>query len=366
MELGLGIFAQVLTENHVFWIIDNNIILIHNAQMSETILENREEIKTVSTTLSISDRVGGFLVRWAFMRNNYKVEPGIYKVGVPNEQSSVFVTANYKLTFDFLRAALHGFSAWILVLDTKGVNVWCAAGKGTFGTKELVSKIETTKLSEIVAHRQLILPQLSATGIAAHEVQKNTGFKVLYGPVSTSDIPAFIKNNFAVSASMRIVKFTLWDRLVLVPIELVHAFLPILLIAGILILIAGIHPTGYSLALAESLQILFGVFMAYLAGALFTPLLLPWVPYRSFSMKGFVVGLVVAIVYVSSYKLSIFNALVWTLLITSVSSFLAMNFTGSSTYTSLSGVKKEMKVAIPLQLVAFILGLIIFIVSSWI
>jgi len=29
-----------------------------------------------------------------------------------------------------------------------------------------------------------------------------------------------------------------------------------------------------------------------------------------------------------------------------------MNFTGSSTYTSLSGVKKEMKTALPLQIVS--------------
>jgi hypothetical protein len=41
-----------------------------------------------------------------------------------------------------------------------------------------------------------------------------------------------------------------------------------------------------------------------------------------------------------------------------------MNFTGSSTYTSLSGVQKEMKVAIPLQISFAALGFILFVLSK--
>ena len=35
------------------------------------------------------------------------------------------------------------------------------------------------------------------------------------------------------------------------------------------------------------------------------------------------------------------EALAWMLIIPAISSYLAMNFTGASTYTSLSGVKKD-------------------------
>jgi acetyl-CoA decarbonylase/synthase complex subunit gamma len=42
-----------------------------------------------------------------------------------------------------------------------------------------------------------------------------------------------------------------------------------------------------------------------------------------------------------------------------------MNFTGSSTYTSLSGVRKEMRRALPVQISSASLGLIIFIVSKF-
>jgi CO dehydrogenase/acetyl-CoA synthase gamma subunit (corrinoid Fe-S protein) len=73
------------------------------------------------------------------------------------------------------------------VLDTQGINVWCAAGKGTFGTDELVHRIEATQLHDVVRHRVLILPQLGAPGVAAHDVKKRSGFTIEYGPVRTAN-----------------------------------------------------------------------------------------------------------------------------------------------------------------------------------
>jgi CO dehydrogenase/acetyl-CoA synthase gamma subunit (corrinoid Fe-S protein) len=95
------------------------------------------KIKKVSTKLEFPDHLGAIMVRWGISRNNYRVNPGLYSFGNPDNTSDVFVTANYKLSFDHLRKNLDGLSGWILVLDTRGVNVWCAAGKGTFGTNEL-------------------------------------------------------------------------------------------------------------------------------------------------------------------------------------------------------------------------------------
>jgi len=79
---------------------------------------------------------------------------------IPVNTLPVLVTANFKMSFDRLRNALPGRDAWILVLDTKGVNVWCAAGKGTFGTSELVARITACGLNQIVSHREVVLPQL--------------------------------------------------------------------------------------------------------------------------------------------------------------------------------------------------------------
>ena len=85
-------------------------------------------------------------------------------MGSPSPDSPVLVSANYKLSFDVLRRSLAGIDAWILVLDTKGINVWCAAGKGTFGTEELLRRIAAVRLGEVVSHRRLVLPQLGAPG----------------------------------------------------------------------------------------------------------------------------------------------------------------------------------------------------------
>lgn len=103
----------------------------------------------ISTKLTPEDIWGTCKVRFGINRMNYKVNPGIYAVGTPNENSPVLVTANYKLTFDSLRKELKGLNLWIMVLDTKGINVWCAAGKGTFGTKELVNRISKVKLLKL-------------------------------------------------------------------------------------------------------------------------------------------------------------------------------------------------------------------------
>ncbi|MCG6550932.1 MAG: hypothetical protein L7F77_01295, partial [Candidatus Magnetominusculus sp. LBB02] len=89
------------------------------------------EIKEVSATLSRNDQWGAVKCRLTSFRNKYTVTPGLYAVGRPSDNSDVFVSANYKLSFDKLRSALPGKDAWILALDTKGINVWCAAGKGT-------------------------------------------------------------------------------------------------------------------------------------------------------------------------------------------------------------------------------------------
>jgi hypothetical protein len=100
----------------------------------------------VSARLGMKDYLGAVMVRMGIRRDAYRVAPGLYAVGHPTSDSDVFVTANYKLSFDTLRKNLDGMDGWILVLDTKGINVWCAAGKKTFGTAELIRQINQTSL----------------------------------------------------------------------------------------------------------------------------------------------------------------------------------------------------------------------------
>lgn len=319
-------------------------------------------VPRVTTELSGKDIIGTWKVRWGIGRMNYKVTPGLYSTGRPDENSPVLVTANYKLTFDSLRKELSDMNLWILVLDTKGVNVWCAAGKGTFGTEELVRRIEVVKLGEIVKHRTLILPQLGATGVAAHEVAKKSGFHVIYGPIRASDIKSFLKAGMKATPEMRTVKFTFLNRLVLTPVDLVYWAKPLIIFFGILFVL---NVLGFGRFGAAEL---IGFFGAVVTGCMITPILLPWIPGRAFSFKGALLGILwtVALILLDGgfAQFGILKAVSYLLLLPSVSAYTAMNFTGSSTYTSPTGVNKEMRIAIPIMLGASILGIIALLADS--
>jgi hypothetical protein len=315
-------------------------------------------ILQVSTALTLHDRIGSWKARWGIGRMNYKIDPGLYCVGTPDNDSPVLVTANYKMSFDSLRRELDSISAWIVVLDTKGINVWCAAGKGTFGTDEIVKRLSVLNLSKIVSHRTIILPQLGAPGVQAHEVQKRSGFKVVYGPVKASDIKEFLSSGMNASMEMRTVKFSFLDRLVLVPMEIVGTIKISFIIFGVLFVLNSI---GFGHFGFTDLYAYVG---SILAGCAVTPLLLPWIPGRAFAFKGWLLGLLWSIAVIllnSSHNFpayALLKALSGLLILPAISGYCAMNFTGCSTYTSLSGVKQEMKTAIPLLITSAGLGIL--------
>jgi len=317
----------------------------------------KEDVKNVSTKLTICDKYGAWKVRWGIGRMNYMVEPGLYSVGTPSQESPVLVSANYKLTFDVLRKNLDGIDCWLLILDTNGVNVWCAAGKGTFGTDELVSRIDIVGLSTVVSHRTLILPQLGAPGVNAHEVSQRTGFTVTFGPIRAEDIHAYIANGYEATKEMRRVKFTLSDRLVLTPMELVPSVKMALPILGALLVTNQFAKNPFG---KKDIAAYAG---AILTGSVITPMLLPYIPGRSFAWKGWLMGLISTAGILGKskgfHKENILMSAGQLLLFPALSSFLALNFTGSTTYTSPSGVKKEMKQALPLIISAGAVGMAI-------
>jgi len=328
----------------------------------------------IGSRLRPRDSWGTFKARWGVGRMHYTVDPGLYALGRPNAESVVLVTANYKMSFDSLRAALPDRAAWILVLDTKGINVWCAAGKGTFGTDELVARIESNGLARAVSHRRLILPQLAAPGVAAHEAKKRSGFRVIYGPIRAEDLPAFMDSGYTATPEMRRKSFTLRERTVLVPVELVSALKTALLIFPAFFLLGGFARRHWLWAncLNDGLFAVSAVLSAIAAGAILSPILLPWLPGRAFATKGLWPGLAAALalaffrIYHGAAGSGPLETAAWFFLVPALSSFLAMNFTGASTYTSLSGVKKEMRRAVPLQIAAGVIGLGLWIAARFV
>lgn len=304
----------------------------------DNVLIEAGKVPRLSTRLTWRDVLGGWKVRWGIGRYSYLVEPGLYAVGEPDGNSQVLVTANYKLTLDALRRELSGLNLWILVIDTKGINVWCAAGKGTFGNYELLKVLNKVKLKQVVSHNRLILPQLGAPGVAAHVIKK-AGFEVVYGPVRAGDIRSFLENGMVKSAEMSEVNFGFADRLVLTPMEFIPdlkyalPFLPVLLIFNL---------GNLGLTLANYVPI----FVSLLVGSVAVPLLLPYIPFRAFSLKGALLGGIWSAVFLRFYDVfqvqdSLMVKAAYVCFMLFVSSYSALQFTGSSTYTSLSGTTKE-------------------------
>jgi acetyl-CoA decarbonylase/synthase complex subunit gamma len=195
--------------------------------------------------------------------------------------------------------------------------------------------------------------------VAAHEVRKRSGFQVVFGPVRAQDIPAFLAGGMKATEEMRRVQFPLSDRLALVPVELVLSARKVLLVAACLFLLSGLGPDGYSAARAAGYGLVNALLFvgACWASLLLGPALLPWLPGRAFSVKGASVGLALIVMgcglgwlWPALYQNSVTVA-AWCLIAQGISSFAVLNFTGSSTFTSPSGARREMRVAVPTQAV---------------
>lgn len=319
-----------------------------------------DTIPQASSELSWADVFGRWMARWGINRMRYQVNPGVYRIGDPQADSPVLVTANYKMTFDIVRSALAGINAYILVLDTKGINVWCAAGKGTFGTDELVHRIDSVGLGVLVDHRKLILPQLGAPGVSAHEVKRRSGFQVIYGPVYAKDIRRFLDLKFKATPDMRRIRFGLADRLALIPMELIPSlkFVPVIFLITLLLNL--LRRTGWNLQfIADALPYL----GAILLGSVVFQILLPWLPTRSFAIKSAFLGLLWALASNHIFHAAGWNAASNIMIIPAMVAYLGLNFTGATTFTSLSGVKKELKIAIPAIIICLIAGIAFKIIS---
>jgi acetyl-CoA decarbonylase/synthase complex subunit gamma len=208
---------------------------------------------------------------------------------------------------------------------------------------------------------------LGAPGVAAHVVKKRSRFRAIYGPIRAEDLPAFLDSGLKATPAMRRKSFTVWERAVVIPIEFVQALRVLLLILPVFLIGGGLAGSGNFAAnvWTHGLFAAAALFTAVFTGAVLTPLLLPYIPGRAFSVKGLLLGVLGALFLFGVWDKEGGGAflgldrLAWLLLIPTLSAFLGMNFTGASTYTSLSGVKKEMGRAVPFEIAGGGIGLIL-------
>jgi NAD-dependent dihydropyrimidine dehydrogenase PreA subunit len=165
-------------------------------------------------------RIGGLLadflsdvLQTALRALPFPVRTGLRKIGNPDRQSPVFVTCNFGLTVRRVTRALRAIDAYLLVANSRGVNVWCAATGGHLTADDVVSVIKTSGINDLVDHRRLVLPQLSATGVERAVIEEKTGWRAVFGPVYAADIPAYLDNHYKKTRRTRTVRFDLPQRL---------------------------------------------------------------------------------------------------------------------------------------------------------
>ncbi|NOZ84026.1 MAG: 4Fe-4S dicluster domain-containing protein [Epsilonproteobacteria bacterium] len=148
----------------------------------------------------------------------FPAKPGLRRAGNPDRLSLVLVTCNFELTVRKVLRTLEcdGIDAWLLVAPTKGINVWCAASGGYFSTDTVVSIIKTSGIENLVDHRDIILPQLSATGINIWALRERTGWKPRFGPVDIKYLAKYLECvGDPFERKYRRIEFPLGDRFVM-------------------------------------------------------------------------------------------------------------------------------------------------------
>lgn len=147
--------------------------------------------------------------------------PGLYTIGRPTADDPVLVTGNFALTVHRLASAVRGkLNAWVLVVDSKGINVWCAAGGGFLHADAIVGALRRSGVGSVVNHHSLVLPQLCANGVDGWRIREETGWGVHWGPARAQDLPAYLQAGRKKTDEMRWVRFPLASRLEMVTVTL--------------------------------------------------------------------------------------------------------------------------------------------------
>jgi ubiquinone/menaquinone biosynthesis C-methylase UbiE len=295
------------------------------------------------------------------------VPPGVYKIGNPNKNSPVLVTANYYWTVNSVYNTLHrdDIDCFLLIIDSDGINVWCAAGGGHFTHTQILEAIQVFDLKDFIDHTSLILPQLSATGVD-RKVLSKSGWKPIFGPIDIKNVKSFLQT-FTKNSETAKIDFKIPFRTLM---GIQHAFfiscvmfLPLLLILGLLAAIK-IPLTLFWISVVIQLLIL----------GVITNMLFIWVyPVFNFTSSFFKKGLFVAIInsivtvlyLISEVKTnSLYTIIFWVALVTMVSLFIVLDLAGNTPYTNHLDVESDLTLFMVPAIILFLIAVLIPIISS--
>lgn len=122
-----------------------------------------------------------------------QVEPKVYAVGEPNENSPVMFTTNFSLTYYSLESDVEAsrVPSYILVVDTEGTSVLTAYSGDKLNEKVVALAMQKHEVANLVKHRKLIIPGYVA--VMSGKLEEATNWEVLVGPRECSMLPKYLQ-----------------------------------------------------------------------------------------------------------------------------------------------------------------------------
>jgi len=293
------------------------------------------------------------LVAWLLaFRRTYAVAPGLYFTGKQYDTATpLLVTANYHLTVFLVARRLSGINVRLLVIDTDGINVWCAAGKGRFCNDTILQQLTRYRRELISGQRLagLILPKFAMSGVDLQGL-RDQGVRPIVGPLYARDLPAYLAAPPLRNRPLDRVRFSLRSRaFVCLPgvLQLAALSAVVTCLLGILALPLGMRaPVGVVVSITT-------------LGAVY-PLLFPVLPGRRFAVKGLMLGVAFSIAWMAMSWYTQ-QPLLWGVVVVpftvAAGMLIGLEFTGNSAVSNYSRVKREIVTFLPVSALLLLVSL---------
>lgn len=131
------------------------------------------------------------------------VDAKLYELGTPDENSPVFITTNYTMTYFAVKDDLEALklNGWLLLVDSEGICVESAVAGGQIKAEHIAEAIKESGLENKVKHKVVIIPGLAAR--LSGELEGLANWKVLVGPRDSGDIGPFMETKWKLEDLMK-------------------------------------------------------------------------------------------------------------------------------------------------------------------
>jgi len=129
-------------------------------------------------------------------RKPVAVEPGLKEFGTPDENSPVFFTTNFALTYYTVASDIESskINAYLIVVETEGSAVDSGVAGRKLTAEKVADAIKETGIEKKVKHRKIIIPG-KASRISG-EIEELSSWKVQVGPRDSSEIPKYLQEKW--------------------------------------------------------------------------------------------------------------------------------------------------------------------------